>query len=78
MAEVLNVPEFARILETGRNQADPWVIALARIVDRGIVVSDEGRSRNPAKKPKVPDVCDYFGVQCIKFHEFLEITDWQF
>jgi hypothetical protein len=78
LADVLAVERFARMLEIGRNKADPWVVAHARIVDGGVVVSDEGRSKNPAKKPKVPDVCDHFGVPCIRFREFLETRDWQF
>lgn len=78
LTEVLAVERFARMLEVGRNQADPWVVALARVVDGGIVVSDEGRSRNPERKPKVPDVCDHFGVRCVKFHDFLVATGWRF
>lgn len=53
----------------GRNDADPWVIALAQ-VEGLIVVTYEGRqfSGAPArrtKSPKMPEICSTLGVGCM-------------
>jgi Domain of unknown function (DUF4411) len=40
---------------------DPWVIAHA-YVDGGIVATYESALRPESKKPRVPDICRYFGV----------------
>jgi len=77
VVEILSIPRFGRMVEEGRNGADPWVIAAAR-VHGGIVVCDEGHSRNPLKKPKMPDVCDHFGVPIITHLEFIRRTGWRF
>lgn len=44
----------------GRNEADPFVIALA-MVNEGVVVTEESRSGN-LDKPRIPDVCQALGV----------------
>lgn len=41
--------------------ADPWLIAIA-IVGGYSVVTFERTSASP-KKPKIPDICDHFGVK---------------
>jgi hypothetical protein len=51
---------YPRLVHTKRNrsQADPFVIALARLVN-GTVVS--GERRRSLINPKIPDVCDDIG-----------------
>lgn len=53
----------------GRNDADPWVIALAQ-VEGLIVVTYEGRQfsgapARPSKNPKMPEICSTLGVDCV-------------
>jgi len=55
--------------QKNRHQADPFVIALAKI-ENGIVVSGEWPSRN-LERPKVPDVCNALGVPHIRLVEML-------
>ncbi len=52
---------YPRLVNTQKNrsQADPFVIALARLIN-GVVVSAE--ARRSLKNPKVPDVCDDMGI----------------
>jgi hypothetical protein len=45
--------------QRNRNQADPFVIALARVVN-GVVVS--GEKRRSLINPKIPDVCHDMGI----------------
>ena len=51
------------------NGADPFVIAHAKLKGR-ILVSDETRAGN-GQPPKIPNVCEAYGVQVIKFMEFM-------
>ena len=50
---------------TGKNEGDPYVIALA-VVKGAIVVTNESPSNN-MNGPKIPDVCRVEGIQIIKF-----------
>ena len=48
--------------ESDREQADPFVIALARIEGCAVVTTEKGTG-NPAK-PRIPDVSRDLGLQC--------------
>ncbi len=68
-----------RLLGTGgglRNGADPFVIALA-VVHGGTVVTQETRSKS-VNKPRIPNVCEAFGVPCCSLPEFVESQGWTF
>lgn len=51
------------------NGADPFVIALAKIKNCKLV-SDERRS-GVGQPIKIPNVCEEYGVECIRFIDFL-------
>lgn len=51
-----------------KNNADPFVIAVAQI-NNCTVVTEETRTNN-AGSPKIPDVCEAMGINCIKFVAF--------
>jgi hypothetical protein len=51
--------------------ADGWVIAHA-MATKGTVVSQESAKHPNARKARIPDVCDHFGVKCIKVIDMLE------
>jgi predicted nucleic acid-binding protein len=51
------------------NTADPFLIALARHM-ACTVVTEENRSGSDLS-PKIPNICDYYSIRCIKFVEFL-------
>ena len=54
--------------------ADPFVIALARQMNC-TVVTEEKRDGNDIN-PKIPFICDYYNIQCIKFVDFLRDNDF--
>jgi hypothetical protein len=54
--------------------ADPFVIASAKIRE-GIVVTEESRKPNAAR---IPNVCDYYKLECISFAQYLEALGWKF
>lgn len=64
-------------LNAGKSVADPWVIALAK-VHHGIVVTEEGPSKNPGGKPHIPDVCNSLGIECISALQFIRAQEWVF
>jgi hypothetical protein len=60
----------------GRNRADAFVIAVARL--RGaIVVTGEG-SDGTENRPKIPYICNQLGIQCVRFLEIVRLEGWKF
>lgn len=56
-------------LITGKNEGDPYVVALA-MVEESIVVTNESMS-NDLHGPKVPDVCREEGIAWAKFIDII-------
>ncbi len=65
--------EQRKLLKGGKN-ADPFVIALAR-VEGAIVVTLEKNKPNAAK---IPNICDDFLVGCVDLEGFMEEESWVF
>jgi len=61
---------------SGRNYADPWVIALAQCFDpTAIVITEEDKGK--PTNPKIPYVCGKEGITCTTFNRFLRETGWR-
>lgn len=60
---------------TGKSFSDPFVIATAMVTDTTAVTGESG---GPAKKPKIPFVCDHYGIKSIRTIELVEHYGWQF
>ena len=75
--EVLS--QFPRLVDsrTGKSGADPWVIALAMITQNCVVVTEENPT-NRVNRPKIPDACAYFNLQCLKIVDLIEKENWIF
>lgn len=50
--------------------ADPWIIAQARALG-GKVVTLEVRTPSSSKRVKIPNVCDYFNIECTDTYKML-------
>lgn len=59
----------------GKPVADPFVIARAKILEKGCVVTEENHTENAAK---IPNVCAHFEIPCIKLEGFMEKEGWVF
>jgi hypothetical protein len=59
---------------TGRSGADPFIIALARA--NGSIVVTEEKAR--PTKPRIPDVCASFGIECINILDLLRREGWTY
>ena len=58
-----------------RNRADPFVIALVKA--RGFTVVTQERPGSP-DSPKIPTVCDHFGVPYLRFLDIIRREQWRF
>lgn len=59
------------------DDADPFLVAVARTFSPpGVVITHERRS-NPLK-PRIPDVCKHYGIQCIGILDFFRKQGWKF
>jgi predicted nuclease of predicted toxin-antitoxin system len=59
-----------------RNRADPFVIALAKIKE-AIVVTGE-RSSGTRDRPRIPNVCDHFGISHRTLLQLIRDKGWTF
>lgn len=59
-----------------RNRADPFVIALA-MVNGAAVVTEEKRA-GTRDRPRIPIVCDHFGIRHLRLLEMIRELGWQF
>ena len=77
VSEVLS--EFPRLVDsrTGKSGADPWVVALALTIESCVVVTEENRTYSE-NRPKIPDACDHFDLQCLKIVDLIEKENWIF
>ena len=77
VSEVLS--EFPRLVDnrTGKSGADPWVIALALTAENYIVLTEENPT-DSKNRPKIPDVCAHFDLQCIKVVDLIIRENWIF
>ena len=77
--EIFSIPHFRmlvseRDLLDGNLRADPLIIAKAKIIN-GCVVTEERQRPNAAR---IPNVCEYFGVDCTNLQGFMEREGWTF
>ena len=75
VAEIMST--FEKLVESGSNRSgsDPWVIALAKI--RGAVAVHQ-ESHGTPKKPKIPNVCEHYGVRHMTILEVVKAEGWTF
>ena len=69
---------YPKLVSTGRNRADPFVVGLARLRDDPLtVVTEETRFRAGPNKPKIPFICDQEGIPCVSLVKLLRDTGWR-
>jgi uncharacterized protein DUF4411 len=60
----------------GRNQADPFVVALAQL--RRLTVITEEIGTKGLGRPKIPDVCKAEGIECLRLVDAFRRLGWKF
>ncbi len=61
---------------SGKNRADPFVIAVAG-ANNAIVVTGESEG-GTEKKPKIPFICDQLGIKHCKMLDVIKVEGWKF
>lgn len=79
VAEIFAVPHFQQNIEQrkllrGGKNADPFVIARARIVECPVVTME----RLVPNAARIPNICEHFGIQCLSLEEFMAAEGWTF
>lgn len=59
-----------------RNRADPFVIALAKV--KGAIVVTGEKSRGTEDRPRIPNVCDHFGIGHRTLLQLIRDNGWTF
>ena len=80
VTEIFNVRHFQAMIRkkqrlAGRPVADPFVIARAKCLENGCVVTREKHKPNSAH---IPNVCEHFGVDWADLEGFMEREQWRF
>jgi hypothetical protein len=60
----------------GRNRADAFVIAVAKIKG-AVVVTGEGPDGND-NRPKIPYICQQLRISCVRFLDIVRLEGWKF
>jgi hypothetical protein len=79
ITQIYTIPHFQQNLDKkkllqGGYFADPFIIAKAKIKD-GVVVTEEDQ---PPHGARIPNICQHFGIECLKLEGFLVKEDWRF
>jgi hypothetical protein len=75
-AEILG--RFPQLVDTmrDRSQADPFVIALAKVKKYTVVTGE--KAAGTTQRPRIPNVCDAFGIEHISIVQFIRRQKWNF
>lgn len=63
-----------RELYKGGNHADPYIVARADLLGATVVTQETYRVHSA----KIPNICEYFCLRCIKLDEFMMDLNWKF
>ena len=71
------INKYPKLIDSSKNRSmcDPWVIALAQLQGCKVVTEE---SRGSEKRPKIPDVCDALGIDCLRIADLIEELNWSF
>lgn len=79
VAQIFTVPHFQQVIEEkklyrgGRN-ADPFIVARASVLGATVVTME----RKPKNGARIPNICDYFHIDCTSLEGFMEMEGWTF
>jgi hypothetical protein len=68
---------FPKLVDTmkGRNRADPFVIAVAKLKGLTVVTGEKG---GQASRPRIPFVCEHLAVPCLDLIGLIRAERWVF
>ena len=77
--EIFKVKHFQQIIEngkllTGGNNADPFIIARAKVLSATVITLEADRINGA----KIPNICRHFNIPFNSLEGFMEIEEWEF
>lgn len=71
VAEILKIfPNLIKLKSVANSNADPFLIAVAILLDDTVIVTDE-RLGDENNDPHIPNVCIKYGIKYMNLHEFV-------
>lgn len=72
------VGQFTNLVKTARGKSggDPWLIAVAKL--HGHIIVTEERKQNDMNNPRIPDVAEALGIECVSLKQLIEKEQWVF
>jgi len=69
--------KFPKLIDTNKTtaDADPFIIALALSRNCTVVTNERGGTSD---NPKIPYVCEYYGVKCLSLIDFFREQKWEY
>ncbi len=69
---------FPRLVDTRKHRsgADPFVIALARVENGGVITGEQ--PSGVLDKPHIPDVCSALSIPCMNLLDLIRMQGWVF
>lgn len=65
---------FPNLVDSNKEEeADPFVVALAKVEGYSVIASEKIGSID---RPKIPDVCNHYGIKCLSLQEFFREQKW--
>ncbi|ADG81940.1 DUF4411 family protein [Thermincola potens] len=78
VAEIVNrFPDFVPEESHDGVWADPYVIAVAKVKNATVVTGEKAVGPG-AKRPKIPNICQELGIECITLLELIRREGWTF
>jgi len=75
LEQILNKFPNAGHSESLSPNADPLVVAVARVRKCAVVTQEKGGSNT---NPKIPYMCSYYKIRCIDLFDFVKEQNWSF
>ncbi|MCK4445180.1 MAG: DUF4411 family protein [Thermoplasmata archaeon] len=71
--------EYPKLIDPNKTtpEADPFLIAMAKLSEWTVVTSERPRT-DPNARPKIPDVCKSYDIRCISLVEFFRERGWKY